>query len=313
MKTWHGSALICPQCRRPPAAWHLDSGLRCTNEACGDRNSWLTDGIPLIGTAAARERAEAFDSCGPLPGPRQFAGWLSSFDPETPGFVSLARAAIFLRAMRAGYEEPFYAHLCEALLPAVDPSAELLDLGCGAGNLAFELARRTGADVTGLDLDAHLLRWAERLRDCRVVEIPVRVDAGRMSPGTVELTDRAGFEQLRFLCSNLLDPPFAPESFDVVTLVNVLDAVSHPRLALRQAAALLKPGGHIIFASPDSWNGATTPTSRWLATTSAGWDRAFAAAGLETVTHVDDLEWRLQDTPRLHHLYRVHGRLLRKV
>jgi SAM-dependent methyltransferase len=215
--------------------------------------------------------------------------------------------------MRAGFEEPFYAELCDALLPTVDASAEVLDLGCGAGNLAFELARRTRARVTGLDLDVHLLRWAERLRDGGEMDIPVRLDAGRVAPGTLELTDRRGFEQLRFLCSDLLDPPFEPESFDVVTLVNVLDAVPYPRVALRQAVALLKLGGHLIFASPDSWNGATTPRSRWLATTSAGWDRVFAAEGLETVSAIDDLEWRLQDTPRLHHLYRVHGRLLRKV
>jgi 2-polyprenyl-3-methyl-5-hydroxy-6-metoxy-1,4-benzoquinol methylase len=266
-----------------------------------------------VANSAAAKRAETFDAPGPLAAPGQFANWLSSFEPETPGFVSIARAAIFLRALRAGYEEPFYAELCDALLPSVGASAEVLDLGCGSGNLAFDLARRTGARVTGLDLDAHLLRWAERLRDGGEVDIPVRLDAGRMGPGTLELTDRRGFDDLRFLCSNLLDPPFEPECFDVVTLVNVLDAVPYPRVALRQAVALLKPGGHLIFASPDSWNGATTPSSRWLATTSASWDRVFATEGLETVTRVEDLEWRLQDTPRLHHLYRVHGRLLQKI
>jgi 2-polyprenyl-3-methyl-5-hydroxy-6-metoxy-1,4-benzoquinol methylase len=286
--------------------------LQCTNSACGERSPSLTEGIPVVANRAARERAEMFDACGPLPGRGQFAGWLSPFEAETPGFVSLARAAVFLRAMRAGYEEPFYAELSDALLRPVDPLAEVLDVGCGAGNLAFELARRTGARVTGLDLDAHLLRWAERLRDGGAVDIPVRLDAGHIVPGTLELTDRGGFEQLRFLCSNLLDPPFEPESFDVVTLVNVLDAVPYPRVALRQAVALLKPGGHLIFGSPDSWNASTTPRSRWLATTPPGWDRVLAAEGLEIVTTIDDLEWRLQDTPRLHHLYRVHGRLLRK-
>ena len=241
------------------------------------------------------------------------AAWLGQFDRETPGFVSLARAAIFLRAMRVGYDELFYPRLCVALLPKINPDAEVLDLGCGAGNLAFELARRTGARVTGLDLDAHLLRWVERLRDGGEIEIPVRIDAGRLAAGALELGDHRSFERLRFVCSNLLDPPFAPASFELVALVNVLDAVPYPRVALRQAAALLKPGGHLLFASPDSWNGATTPIGRWLATTEAGWDRIFESEGLETVERVDDLEWRLQDTPRLHHLYRVHGRLLRKV
>lgn len=268
--------------------------------------------MPLVASRAARERAELFDSCGPLPSKGGLAEWLARFEPETPGFISLSRAAIFLRALRPGYEDAFYAHLCEELLPPIDAGSALLDLGCGAGNFGFELARRSQASVTGLDLDAHLLRWAERLRDGGEVEIPVRVNAGRFSTGTLELTERSGFERLRFLCSNLLDPPFLPGTFDLVSLVNVLDSVAYPRVALRQAVALLKPGGWLLFASPDSWNAATTPKQRWLATTPAEWDRVFAGEGLETVSTIDDLEWRLQDTPRLHHLYRVHGRLLRK-
>jgi SAM-dependent methyltransferase len=215
--------------------------------------------------------------------------------------------------MREGAEEPFYADLCDALLPALPTPLAIADLGCGAGNLAFELARRLPVPIVAVDLDAHLLRWAERAATWLEFEAPVRIDAGRFAASTMRVKGGFESESVRFVCANLLDPPFAGASFDLVTLSNVLDALPYPGVALRQAVALLKPGGHLLFASPDSWNGATTPVNRWLATTEAGWDRVFARAGLESVRRVDDLEWRLQDSPRLHHLYRVHGQLLRKV
>lgn len=303
--------LICVQCRAGAQAWPLDADLVCSNVRCRHGYEWLTPGIPVVASSAALDRVAASDTCGDLPAEGELGPWLKPFGPEHPGFRSLARAAIFLRAMRAEREERFYVDLCDALLGGAEPSGEMLDLGCGAGNLAFELARRSRRHVTGLDLDAHLLRWAERALDGGEFEAPVVVHAGRLAAGrmTVRPVPRA---LVRFACGNLLDPPFEAATFDLVALVNVLDEVPYPAVALQQAVALLKPGGHLLFASPDAWNGATTPVERWLAATGAGWDRVFEKAGLETVARIDDLEWRLEDSPRLHHLYRVHGRLLRK-
>jgi SAM-dependent methyltransferase len=297
-------------CRAPGATWLLDDSLACSNPACGERYARLTPSIPVVAAAAARKRVAVLDTPGPLPAPGGLREWMAAFGPERAEFAALSRAAIFLRAMRLGAEEPFYQDLCEALLPVIPQGAAVLDLGCGAGNLTFEVARRAAADVIGIDLDGHLLRWAERAAAGHGFEAPVRVDAARFAEGTMVIAPAV--QHARFLCANLLDPPFGAESFDLVALVNVLDSVAHPAAALRQAVALLKPGGSLLFASPDSWNGGTTQVARWLATTEEGWDRTFARAGLETVKRIDDLEWRLQDSPRLHHLYRVHGRLLRK-
>jgi SAM-dependent methyltransferase len=312
-ETWVGPALVCPVCRHGAAAQRLDKALRCPNRECGEQFSRLKGtGIPEVLAPAVRQRALELDVAGALPAYGELGRWLRDVTPGSPPFAPVARAAIFLRAMIDGREGPFYADLCDALLPELSPDAACLDLGCGAGNLAFEIARRISATVIGQDFDAHLLRWGERAAASEEFEVPERVDAGRFSPVTMSI--RRGFRSAppRFICANLLDPPFEAGSFDCVTLVNVLDAVPYPAVALRQAVALLKPGGNLLFASPDSWNGGTTPIRRWLATTEAGWDRVFEGAGLETLRRIDDLEWRLQDTPRLHHLYRAHGRLLRK-
>ncbi len=309
---WAGPPLVCPACRRGATAFRLDEALRCSNPACGERHAWLSDGIAAVGTPAVRERIAAFDAAGELPRDGEFAGLLRAVRPGDPRFASLSRAAIFLRAMRARNEEPFYTDLCNALLPMVKPGLAVADLGGGASNLAFELARRGATHIVSLDLDAHMLRWAERAASGGEFEAPVRLDAGRFGTANMAITPIPDAAHISFLATNALDPPFEPSSFDVVTLVNILDAVPYPAVLLRQAVALLRPGGRLLFASPDSWNGGTTPPSRWLALDEAGWDGVFVAAGLETLAQIDDLEWRLQDTPRLHHLYRVHGRLLRK-
>ena len=309
---WGGPPLVCPACRDGSLAFPLDVELRCPNPSCGEHHAWLARGLPAVGTATVRERIAASDVPGQIPPDGALKRWLEAVRPGDPAFAALSRAAIFLRAMRAGQEEPFYADLCDALLPAIEPGLGVADLGCGVGNLAFELARRGASQVVAVDLDAHLLRWAVRAAAGAEFEAPLRLDAGRFGVTRMRIAPLPANCHISWLATNALDPPFPSASFDLVALVNVLDSVPYPSVLLRQAVALLRPGGRLLFASPDSWNGATTPPGRWLAVDEAGWDRLFATAGLETLARIDDLEWRLQDTPRLHHLYRVHGRLLRK-
>ena len=246
---------------------------------------------------------------GALPADGDLGAWLAGLRPGMPEFAATARAAVFLLARHQRQRETFYADLCEALLPAGLPIGSVVDLGCGAGNLAFELAERTGAPVTGLDSDPWLVRWGERLARGGTFPFPVRLDAAHFGVATMENEPSA--ESVRFVLGDLHRPPFVEGAFGLACLVNVLDSLPDPAAALKQAAALVRPGGWLLFASPDSWHLSATPRDRWRITP-GDWDALFASAGLETVRCADDLEWRLKDTGRLHHLYRVHGRLLRK-
>ena len=120
--------------------------------------------------------------------------------------------------------------LFDAVLDAarVGPGTSVLDVGCGAG-LTLVLAAERGALVSGLDVSPGLLGVArERL------------------PGA-DLRD-GDMESL----------PFPDGAFDAVVGVNAFQFAGDPRLALREAARVTRPGGRVIaslFAAPERSQG----------------------------------------------------------
>jgi 2-polyprenyl-6-hydroxyphenyl methylase / 3-demethylubiquinone-9 3-methyltransferase len=98
-------------------------------------------------------------------------------------------------------------------------SARVLDLGCGAGFLANELAA-LGHAVTGLDPTAENLDVARAY-------------------------DRTG--RVEYLCGDARDLPFPPNSFDVVCAMDLLEHVDDPARVIAEAARVLRPGGLFFF------------------------------------------------------------------
>ena len=100
----------------------------------------------------------------------------------------------------------------------------VLDVGCGGGILAESMAKR-GAQVTGIDMGEAPLSVA-RLHQ---LESGVEVDYRRIT--AEELAEEA------------------PESFDVVTCMEMLEHVPDPSSVIRACARLVKPGGHVFFST----------------------------------------------------------------
>lgn len=102
---------------------------------------------------------------------------------------------------------------------------EVLDLGCGTGNVTLRLARR-GLRVTGIDLSPDMLEVARQK--------PVRDASVRwICAGAVELIDH-----------------FERESFDTIVAVLLLSELSSAEQAesLRQCHRLLRPRGQLLLA-----------------------------------------------------------------
>lgn len=100
----------------------------------------------------------------------------------------------------------------------------VLDVGCGGGILAESMAQR-GASVTGIDLGEKALKVA-RLHSLESgVEVDYRL---------VAVEELAAEE---------------PESFDVVTCMEMLEHVPAPAAVVNACARLVRPGGHVFFST----------------------------------------------------------------
>ena len=96
----------------------------------------------------------------------------------------------------------------------------LLDVGCALG-FFLEEARRRGWEVDGVDISAHAIQYANEQ-----LGIPARCGMLR----------EAGFEQ---------------NSFDVLTMWDVIEHVTDPVEELKYCRDLLKTRGLIVLSTPD--------------------------------------------------------------
>lgn len=115
----------------------------------------------------------------------------------------------------------------------VEPTARVLDLGCGFGRHAFAAAQAGGAVVA---VDAA----ATEVRDVRAT-FAAMVDAGELDAATC----RAGAVQ-----GDALHLPFASEAFDRVIASEVLEHIADDRSAMAELARVLRPGGTMAVTVP---------------------------------------------------------------
>ena len=101
----------------------------------------------------------------------------------------------------------------------------VLDIGCGGGILADAMARK-GAEVLGIDLAGKALKVAQ------LHALEAQTQGVRYREVSAETL---AAEQ--------------PESFDVVTCMEMLEHVPDPSSVVRACAALVKPGGHVFFST----------------------------------------------------------------
>jgi len=128
-------------------------------------------------------------------------------------------------------------------LAAVKPGDSALDVACGTGDLAIELAGRVGADgeVIGCDFSEEMLRRA-------------RVKA----PGRP--TEGPGFASLSFEWANALELPYESDRFDAATVGFGARNFSDLDRGIAEMSRVVKPGGRVVVLE------ITTPTRPPLST-----------------------------------------------
>jgi demethylmenaquinone methyltransferase / 2-methoxy-6-polyprenyl-1,4-benzoquinol methylase len=111
----------------------------------------------------------------------------------------------------------------------------VLDVATGTAGVALMLARRTDAQITGVDLTEQMLR---RGRD-RVAD--------------------AGERRVRLAVARAEQLPFPDATFDALTFTYLLRYVADPAATLRELARVVRPGGTVA-----SLEFAVPPAPVWL-------------------------------------------------
>ena len=101
----------------------------------------------------------------------------------------------------------------------------VLDVGCGGGILADAMARK-GASVLGIDLATKALKVAQ----LHALE-----------------AQTSGVQYQEISAEALASEQ--PQSFDVVTCMEMLEHVPDPSSIVKACATLVKPGGHVFFST----------------------------------------------------------------
>jgi len=122
-----------------------------------------------------------------------------------------------------GYMAPGGPGNVAKLLHGIDAHEKrILDIGCGIGGPAFEMARAHGANVVGIDLEAPLVARATQ----------VASDLG--------LRGRCDFQTVT------AGPlPFADETFDIVVSSGAFTQIADKAGILAEAYRVLNPGGYL--------------------------------------------------------------------
>jgi SAM-dependent methyltransferase len=125
----------------------------------------------------------------------------------------------------SGTDSPFASRssLSTRWVEPLEPDMIVLDVACGAGHVAEEIAPKV-RQVVGLDLTSDLLRvGAERLR-------------------------ASGLRNVLFQEGNAADLPFLNESFDLVVCRSALHHFRDPATMLREMARVCDVGGRVAVS-----------------------------------------------------------------
>jgi demethylmenaquinone methyltransferase/2-methoxy-6-polyprenyl-1,4-benzoquinol methylase len=168
--------------------------------------------------------SEAASGSQPARGSDEFAAQVRSMFDRIAGVYDLMN-----RVMTAGLDSRWRARTVERA--ELRPGDSALDVCCGTGDLAFELARAVGPEgrVDACDFSERMLELAGEKQRARQAQ-----RAGELAP-------------IDFRWADALELPYEDDSFDAVTVGFGVRNLADLDRGLAQLARVLKPRGRLVI------------------------------------------------------------------
>ena len=161
-------------------------------------------------------------------------------------------------------------HDLQQVLKLVQPYAtaksKVLDLGCGTGRLAFELAKTAG-HVDALDFTARHIQHCLDLKEQGQLRYAMPTQGEIFDFHEVTL-ENLGFEKspenLHFAQGDghNLKPQFG--DYDLAICHRVIEYSYHPEILLQQLSQRMKVGGVVVLGSSYAWDVSITDIQHWI-------------------------------------------------
>lgn len=117
---------------------------------------------------------------------------------------------------------PFARSRIVPIIYEISDGAKVLDVGCNSGEFIKHLKEKKGCDVYGVDISQQL----------------------------IDKCKEKGLNNVT--CCDADKLPFENETFDVITLMEVLEHFDDPVLCLKEMRRVLKPSGYLLGSCPHS-------------------------------------------------------------
>lgn len=148
------------------------------------------------------------------------------------------------------------------------PGETLLDLGCGRGGYGLEIARRTGADLIGVDFSAEAVRQATVLA----------AELGRTA---------------LFRVGDLAATGLPAGSADAVVCIDAIQFAAPATAAYAEIARVLRPSGRVVITTWTAAVDAPDEVPDRLRGVDPG--AGLRGAGLTDVTVTERADWRIRE------------------
>jgi len=148
------------------------------------------------------------------------------------------------------------------------PRVNALDLGCGVGGAAFELAdNQSGyASVTGVEFSGAFLDVANQLKAVGELPYEMCIEGDLQESMVAKVPEYVARDRLNFMQGDACCPtePWGQQTYDAVLVGNLLCRLPKPKSLLQNMEQLVSPGGILMLTTPFSWKAEFTDQSEWL-------------------------------------------------